>query len=104
MADSMTMDPADTVPETEEATPHPLRDQTKKVKEDLRELGRIGREVSQEKLGKVRETTGEYLEKGRQRATEVEDSVVTYVREKPVKSLAMAIGAGAILGYLLRRH
>lgn len=104
MADSMTMDPADTVPETEEATPHPLREQTKKVKEDLRELGRLGREASQEQLGKVRETAGDYVERGRKRAVEVEDSVVTYVREKPVKSLAMAIGAGAILGYLIRRH
>ena len=96
MTESVTMD--------ESTTGTRLREQTVKVKDDLKELGRIGREASKEKLGHAKEVAGTYLEKGKQRATVVEDSVVTYVREKPVKSLAMAIGAGALLGFLLSRR
>jgi len=96
MADSVTMD------EPTQGTR--LREQTTKVKDDLLELGRMGREASKETLGHAKEVAGEYLEKGKQRATEVEDSVVTYVREKPVKSMAIALGAGALLGFLLSRR
>ena len=60
--------------------------------------------MSQEKLSEYREATGRYVEKSRKKAALVEDKVVAYVREKPVKSLAMAIGAGALLGLLLRRR
>ena len=96
MAESVTMD--------EPTTGKRLREQTTKVKDDLVELGRIGREASKEKLTHAKDTAGTYLEKGKQKAVVVEDSVVKYVREKPVKSLAMAIGAGALLGFLLSRR
>jgi len=98
MVESTTIDRPD--PSTTER----LREQTTKVTEDVRELGRIGREASQEKFDQCREATGNYVEKGRQKVQVVEDKVVTYVREKPVKSLAMALGAGALLGFLLRRR
>ena len=104
MADTMTMDRTGTAPETDRTTGTQFKDQTKKVKDDLRELGRIGKEFSQEKMHDAKDAAGRYLEKGRERATQVEDSVVTYVREKPVKSLAMAIGGGFLLGFLLRRR
>jgi ElaB/YqjD/DUF883 family membrane-anchored ribosome-binding protein len=98
MADSTTME------ETDATTTERLREQTTKVKEDVRELGRLGREVSQEKFEQCCESTGGFVDKGRDKVQVVEDKVVTYVREKPVKSLAMAIGAGALLGFLLRRR
>jgi len=81
-----------------------LREQTATVKEDLRELGRLTREASQEKLRQARDAASAYIEKGRQKAGEVEESVVRYVREKPVKSLLIAAGAGALLGFLVARR
>ncbi len=98
MVDSTTLDR----PETK--TTERLREQTEKVKEDVRELGRLGREVSREKFDECCETTGNYMEKGRERAKRVQDKVSTFVREKPVRSLAIAVGTGALLGFLLRRR
>ena len=102
MAESVTMQGTEHVDQPTKGTR--FREQTTKVKDDLRELGKLGREASAETLDKARETAGHYVEQGKKRAVEIEDSVVTYVRNKPVKSLAMAIGAGAVLGYLIKRR
>ena len=81
-----------------------LRDQTKVVKDDVRELGRVAKEASKEQLQEAKQVASQYLEKSREKATEVEDSVIRYVREKPVKSMVIAAGAGALLGFLLSRR
>jgi ElaB/YqjD/DUF883 family membrane-anchored ribosome-binding protein len=81
-----------------------LRDQTAAVKEDLSKLAQLTRDASQEKLAKAKEAASEYLEKGKQKVGEVEDSMVRYVREKPIKSVLLAAGAGALLGFLLSRR
>jgi len=81
-----------------------LKEQAAVVKDDVRELGRLTKEVSQEKLREARHAAGEYVTKGREKAGELEDSVVTYVRSNPVKSVLMAAGAGALLAFLLSRR
>ena len=70
-----------------------LRNQTDTVREDLRELGRITKDVAQEKLGVARKEAREY-----------EDQLLNYVREKPVKSILIAGGVGLALGILLSRR
>jgi len=99
MPESTIVPPAGTASSTQR-----LRDQTATVKEDVRELGRITKEVSREKLQEAKHVAGEYLDKGLDRAAQIEDSVVAYVREKPVKSILIAAGAGALLGFLLSRR
>ncbi len=94
-------------PEAAEAQPtvgKQLKQQTATVREDLRELGRLTKEASQEKLQQAKQTASEYLERSRDKASAVEDSVVSYVREKPIKSVLLAAGAGALLGFLLSRR
>jgi len=81
-----------------------LKEQATAVKDDVRELGRLTKEVSQEKLREAKDAAGEYVTKGREKAGELEDSVVTYVRGNPVKSVLMAAGAGALLAFLLSRR
>jgi len=77
-----------------EATPKErLRSQTETVREDLRELGKITKEVATEQL-----------EVARKEVKHVEDQLLTYVREKPVKSLLIAGGVGLVLGVLLARR
>ncbi|MGA0588473.1 DUF883 family protein [Dyella sp. KRB-257] len=56
------------------------------------------------------EKAGEYSERGREvydqavdRAEHWMDQVRDYVREKPLQSMAIALGAGWLLGRLLRR-
>ena len=70
-----------------------LRSQTETVKEDLRELGKITKDVA-----------GEQIEVARKEVKEMEDHLLAYVRDKPVKSLLIAGGVGLVLGVLLARR
>ncbi|TDI42627.1 MAG: DUF883 domain-containing protein [Acidobacteria bacterium] len=90
----------------------PLRQQTDTIKEDIRELGNMAREVAQEKLDDARQAAADAVETGRQRATELygqgrekaeelEEQVVDYVRKKPIKSMLIAGGVGLLLGMVL---
>ena len=88
----------------EETTTKKLKEQTKKVKEDLRELGSIGREASTEQLGKAKVSTARFMEKGKEKAIKFEHKVEDYVKAKPFKSLMVAMGTGALIGFLLRRR
>jgi ElaB/YqjD/DUF883 family membrane-anchored ribosome-binding protein len=77
-----------------ETTPRErLRSQTETVREDLRELGKITKDVANEQL-----------EVARKEVKQMEDHLLTYVREKPVKSLLIAGGVGLVLGVLLARR
>ncbi|MCZ6747363.1 MAG: hypothetical protein O7C74_09135 [Acidobacteria bacterium] len=87
----------------------PLRQQTDTIKEDIRELGNLAREVAHEKLDEARQAAADAVETGRQRATEIygqgrekaeefEEQLVEYVRKKPVKSILIAGGVGLLLG------
>jgi ElaB/YqjD/DUF883 family membrane-anchored ribosome-binding protein len=80
-----------------------LRQHAKAVREDLGQLGRAATNVAQEKLGEAKQYAGEYLDQGKQKATEIEDQVEAYIRTKPLKSVLIAAGAGALIGYLLGR-
>jgi ElaB/YqjD/DUF883 family membrane-anchored ribosome-binding protein len=92
-----------------------LRQQAKAVKEDLRGLGHAAKVVAQEKLGGAKQKaaeyldegkhkTAEYLEQGKQKASEFEDQIENYIRQKPLKSVLIAAGAGALLGFLISRR
>ena len=70
-----------------------FRQQASTVKDDLRELGRRGLDAAQEKLGEAK-----------QKAQSVEGQIEDYVRQKPLKSVLIAAGAGLVLGLLLRRR
>lgn len=97
------------------ATAEELQHHARAVKEDLRELGRAAKGVAQEKLGDVMNRATEYCDDGRQKSSEyyrqgkrmvaeVEDRVEGYIREKPLQSVLIAAGAGALLGFLLTRR
>ena len=70
-----------------------LRSQTETVRDDLRELGKITKDVATEQL-----------DVARKEVKQMEDHLLTYVREKPVKSLLIAGGVGLVLGVLLARR
>lgn len=92
-----------------------LRRQAKAVKEDLRGLGRTAKHVAGEKLGEAKHKAVEYfdegkqktaqlLEQGKEKAARVEDQVEHYIRRKPLKSVLIAAGVGALLGFLISRR
>ncbi len=80
-----------------------LSQHVKTVREDLGQLGRAAKNVAQEKLGEARRYADEHLDQGKQKASEIEDQLEEYIRTKPLKSVLIAAGAGALIGYLLGR-
>jgi len=80
-----------------------MRQHAQAVREDLGNLGRAAKTVAQEKLDDARRYAGEQLDQGKQKASEIEDQVEEYIRAKPLKSMLIAAGAGALIGYLLGR-
>jgi ElaB/YqjD/DUF883 family membrane-anchored ribosome-binding protein len=100
---------------TEPSAKERFRAQSGTVREDLRELGRVGREAAREKLDEARQAAEQALHGGRQKAEEIydqgrrkagdlEDQLIDYVREKPLKSLAIATGLGLVLGIFFNRR
>ena len=92
-----------------------LRQQTETIKEDIRKLGNIARDVAQDKLDEARQAATEAVESGRQKASDmleksrdkagdVEDQMVEYVRNKPIKTVLIAGGIGLLLGAFLSRR
>jgi ElaB/YqjD/DUF883 family membrane-anchored ribosome-binding protein len=72
------------------------------VVESLKELGDEARALAGKQVADVRDTAVGYWEDGRERAADWQALLEEMIREKPVKSLAIAVGAGFALGFLFR--
>jgi len=93
-----------------------IAEQTSKVAEDVRELGNIAlagagealqsvKERGSEALERAKEKGHDLLEKGRERVNRTRDGFEDYVAEHPFKSVLIAAGVGALIGYSLSlRH
>jgi ElaB/YqjD/DUF883 family membrane-anchored ribosome-binding protein len=81
-----------------------LRSQAGTVREDLSQLGKLAKDATKEKIGEAREIAAGYYEKGRVKAGELETELIDYVRAKPLKSVLIAAGIGALLGILVSRR
>ncbi len=79
-----------------------LGEQTSKVAEEVRELGNIALSSAGEALQSVKERGGEVLEKGKERAGAAREGFEGYVSENPFKSVLIAAGIGALIGYGIR--
>lgn len=86
------------------STGEQLRSQTETVREDLGELGRLAKQAAKEKLDEAREAAAGYYDRSRTKADELETQLVDYVRAKPLKSVLIAAGIGALFGILLSRR
>lgn len=71
--------------------------------QNLQEMANVARDMAEQRIGEFRDTATEYYEQGRERVSELEESLETYVRNQPVKSVMIAVGVGLFLGVMLRR-
>ena len=78
---------------------------------DARSLITATTDVATQKFGDVRQRVVETVESAEETAGRVRDQAVDYakaadkaVREHPYKALGIALGVGAILGYLVSRR
>jgi ElaB/YqjD/DUF883 family membrane-anchored ribosome-binding protein len=81
-----------------------LREQSKKVLRDVRDLGAIAVENVGRTVNHMKDQGRGVLKKGRERATGVHDGFTNYVAEHPTKSLLIALGIGTLLGIIVRRR
>jgi len=81
-----------------------VRQRARVVRDDVRELGRAAKGAAGETYEDVKRQAGEYVDREKQRMTEFEDQIVEYVRQKPLQSVLIAVGVGAVIGLLLRRR
>jgi ElaB/YqjD/DUF883 family membrane-anchored ribosome-binding protein len=61
-------------------------------------------QVAHEQFEQARDTAGEYLERGRDRAVELEHSLESQIRSRPMRSMLVAAGVGFAIGFLLIRR
>jgi ElaB/YqjD/DUF883 family membrane-anchored ribosome-binding protein len=100
----MTQNDADEMNPTTQSATDQLRAHSGTVREDLNQLGRLAKGAAREKLGEARDVAGEYYDTGRKKAEEFETQLVDYVRTKPLKSVLIAAGVGALFGLLISRR
>jgi len=81
-----------------------LRTQAGTVREEVGQLGRLAKDATREKLGDARVTASDYYDKGRAKAEQVEAQLVDQIRAKPLKSILIAAGIGALFGLLITRR
>jgi ElaB/YqjD/DUF883 family membrane-anchored ribosome-binding protein len=82
---------------------HPdLKRSADQVVESVKELGDEARSLAEKQISQVRDSAAEYWEDGRRQAGEWEESFEEMIREKPIQSLAIALGAGFLVGFLFR--
>ena len=80
-----------------------LVDQGRILAGDLAELKELAAELLSEKLDAAKSGARDVLADKKRDLKSAEDSLAAYVREKPLKSLALAVGAGVLLNMLFSR-
>jgi ElaB/YqjD/DUF883 family membrane-anchored ribosome-binding protein len=70
----------------------------------IREIGSILKHTVEQKLDQMRDGAIHARDLSSEKVDEVRDNVVGYVKKKPLQSVMIALGAGAVLGLLLRRR
>ena len=80
-----------------------MRNTAAQVQQNLRDMGSQVRDAAEEKFNNLRDQAAEYYDQGRERAQEWEQNLESYVQDQPIKSLLIAAGVGALLGFLWRR-
>jgi len=80
-----------------------LTDKAAEVGQNLRDLGGQVRDQAREKYEQFSGQAREYYDQGREMAQQWEQSLESYVQEKPIQSLLIAAGVGMLLGILWKR-
>lgn len=80
-----------------------ISDTAQQMGQNLRDLGGQVRDTAREKYEQLSGQARDYYEQGREKAQEWEQSLESYVQEKPVQALLIAAGVGMLLGILWKR-
>jgi ElaB/YqjD/DUF883 family membrane-anchored ribosome-binding protein len=75
-----------------------MRSQAQKVTSDIQAMGSIAGDVVHENLGQIRDTASEYFERQRDEVHRVEQTLESYIKDRPYQSVLIAAGVGLFLG------
>jgi ElaB/YqjD/DUF883 family membrane-anchored ribosome-binding protein len=81
-----------------------LRDQAAVIGHDVKELGSIAKDAAQDTLVQGRKRAQQTLADGRKRAIAMERTVEGYIRDNPVRAVAIAAGVGFITSLIFSRR
>jgi ElaB/YqjD/DUF883 family membrane-anchored ribosome-binding protein len=88
-----------------------ISDDMEQLAEDARALMAATADVAGEKVGEARKRLSAALERGKEIAGNVRDKAIEgakaadeAVREHPYQAIAIGVGVGAVIGYLLARR
>jgi ElaB/YqjD/DUF883 family membrane-anchored ribosome-binding protein len=85
------------------ATGRSFTEQSGKVLDEVQELGRVAADKANDTASTLRERSGEMLESGKEKAKSIKHDFDGVVAAHPMKSVLIALGVGAVIGYSLRR-
>jgi ElaB/YqjD/DUF883 family membrane-anchored ribosome-binding protein len=80
-----------------------VQDKAQKATQNLRDLGNQVRDAATDKYNQFSEQAKDYYSQGKDAAQEFEQSLESYVQEKPIQALLIAAGVGLLLGVLWKR-
>lgn len=85
-------------------TSRSLSEQSGRVIEEVQELGRSAASSLSDAASTLKEKGQAALETGKEKAGRAKDGFDAVVSAHPAKSVLIALGAGALIGYMLRRR
>lgn len=80
-----------------------LNDMARKAKETAQETQEKMKTKFNEATDKAEEKLYETTQRVQQRSGEISEAICNYVKDKPLTSVAIAAGIGALLGMLMRK-
>jgi ElaB/YqjD/DUF883 family membrane-anchored ribosome-binding protein len=80
-----------------------VREKGRDVRNTIQQMGSSAKEMAQAGWETARDTAGEYLDKGRQKAKELGQTLDTQIRTRPIPALLIAAGIGFLAAMLLSR-
>ncbi|HYE19148.1 MAG TPA: hypothetical protein VEA69_11925 [Tepidisphaeraceae bacterium] len=80
-----------------------LKDKAGDVAQSLRDVSGNVRDKAVEQYENLRGSAQEYYQQGKEKAAQWQDDVEQFVRDQPMKAVAIAAGVGVVLGFLFRR-
>lgn len=74
----------------------------REIRDTVKQMGSTAKEVAQSGWESARDTAAEYLDKGREKAVELGETLEIQIRSRPMRSLLIAAGIGFLAGMLLK--
>jgi ElaB/YqjD/DUF883 family membrane-anchored ribosome-binding protein len=67
-------------------------------------MGSTAKDMAQAGWETARDTAAEYLDKGRETAMELGETLEIQIRTRPIRALLIAAGVGFLAGMILKRN